>query len=312
MGNPSINQGVLRLMVAGVVQPDISFPLSPDNKITLGRDPNCDIPLDSYTNISRRHAEIRPLNSQAGEWVIYDLNSSNGTFINEEKIEGGQVLKAGDRIQLALDGVEFLFEHEQYNYSTNTKSQTPQLVVSERQTIKENNYRVKLLPRSLEIDVNNFLNVLLVPFVILFLAIFPGIYILHLSSVLYALYVIVIAYFYIVAWSPEIYYHFDLDKGNFTVGYQNFFGWLFGFHKKTTYSLNQFTSVGLSRSEYEGDEGNRYDDYTIIISRENGKPIKLNINWRDNHRDSLLRRKNPEKARQLLEIIEMYLKQVEE
>lgn len=46
---------------------------------------------------SRRHAEIRPNN---GAWLLVDLNSSNGTYLNGQRIITPTVLKHGDQIKV--------------------------------------------------------------------------------------------------------------------------------------------------------------------------------------------------------------------
>ena len=47
--------------------------------------------------VSRHHAEIA---MQGGRWVIRDLGSANGTFVNGRRIAGLQVLNHGDTIQV--------------------------------------------------------------------------------------------------------------------------------------------------------------------------------------------------------------------
>jgi signal transduction histidine kinase len=63
--------------------------------ITLGRDGSNRIQLND-SEISRRHAEVR---RTAEGIVLADLASSNGTFVNLEKI-GELLLKNGDRVQI--------------------------------------------------------------------------------------------------------------------------------------------------------------------------------------------------------------------
>ena len=46
---------------------------------------------------SRRHAEIRPVN---GVWVLFDLDSSNGTFLNGQRLTVPTELKDGDHIKV--------------------------------------------------------------------------------------------------------------------------------------------------------------------------------------------------------------------
>lgn len=93
------------------------YPLPLDQIITVGRDLDCQIVLDSqqYGAVSRRHAEIRPqatAQSRMGlpVWWICDLNSANGTYVNGQRLQGCQVLQVGDRILLGQHGPEFVFE----------------------------------------------------------------------------------------------------------------------------------------------------------------------------------------------------------
>ncbi|HAJ60802.1 MAG TPA: PrsW family intramembrane metalloprotease [Cyanobacteria bacterium UBA8543] len=91
------------------------YPLSEDQEIAIGRDPSCQIVLDhnQYTIVSRRHAIIRPvapLGNGLPRWEICDQNSANGTYINRQKLQGCQQLKAGDRIELGQHGPQFIFD----------------------------------------------------------------------------------------------------------------------------------------------------------------------------------------------------------
>lgn len=54
------------------------------------------VPLTDST-ISRRHAELRTGN---GAWVIVDLKSANGTYLNGKRVERPMPLKHGDTIRL--------------------------------------------------------------------------------------------------------------------------------------------------------------------------------------------------------------------
>jgi EmrB/QacA subfamily drug resistance transporter len=63
---------------------------------TIGREPECDLQLlDS--EVSRRHAKVTV---REGLAVIDDLHSTNGTFVNGERILEQRTLSAGDRIQI--------------------------------------------------------------------------------------------------------------------------------------------------------------------------------------------------------------------
>jgi len=86
-------------------------------EVVIGRDPNCQVILDAIMcrMVSRRHAVVRSLSSSPdGEegWIICDLNSANGTYLNRKRLQGCQQLIAGDRITLGQDGPELIFEYE--------------------------------------------------------------------------------------------------------------------------------------------------------------------------------------------------------
>jgi pSer/pThr/pTyr-binding forkhead associated (FHA) protein len=69
----------------------------------LGRDTGSDI-LVPDPSVSRAHARIDP--RPDGTYEITDLKSSNGTFVNRERI-GSRVLRNGDRVDFA--NVAFLY-----------------------------------------------------------------------------------------------------------------------------------------------------------------------------------------------------------
>jgi len=54
------------------------------------------IPLTDHT-VSRRHAELRPDN---GRWLLVDLNSVNGTYLNGQRVGQPVALKHGDQIRI--------------------------------------------------------------------------------------------------------------------------------------------------------------------------------------------------------------------
>ncbi len=64
--------------------------------MTLGRDPECDHPLD-YPMVSWRHAR---LSREGGQVTIEDLGSTNGTFVNGQRITGTVAIEPGDVIGL--------------------------------------------------------------------------------------------------------------------------------------------------------------------------------------------------------------------
>lgn len=69
------------------------FPLKGDKQLIIGRSSELDIVLVEDM-VSRKHAKIT---MQAGKITIEDLGSTNGTFVNGEKVKSSR-LKEGDRI----------------------------------------------------------------------------------------------------------------------------------------------------------------------------------------------------------------------
>jgi hypothetical protein len=75
-------------------------PLTAD-PITVGRDPKNDIVLDDR-RVSRRHAEVR---LRLGRYTLYDLQSTNGTFVNGRRIAE---MVLSDKDTIAIGGAELL------------------------------------------------------------------------------------------------------------------------------------------------------------------------------------------------------------
>ena len=69
----------------------------------IGRHPDSDIFLDDIT-VSRRHAEIR---RGAAGFEVHDVGSLNGTYVNKERVEEGE-LRSGDEIQIGKFKLVFL------------------------------------------------------------------------------------------------------------------------------------------------------------------------------------------------------------
>jgi hypothetical protein len=74
--------------------------------VTIGRSRQCDVVLND-ANVSRQHAEIRP---RGGSWVLSDLGSTNGSSLNGRRIEGPEVVKAGDEVEVGTSKIRFELE----------------------------------------------------------------------------------------------------------------------------------------------------------------------------------------------------------
>jgi len=67
-----------------------------EGALTIGRDPGTDLPLND-SGVSRNHARISADSEGAS---IEDLGSSNGTYVNGERVEAARRLTDGDEIQM--------------------------------------------------------------------------------------------------------------------------------------------------------------------------------------------------------------------
>lgn len=77
----------------------------PTSNLVIGRDPSADLRLDPDGDLhaSSRHAEIC---RDEHRWILHDLGSSNGTWLNGKAIEAPIPLRNGDRIQFGVAGPE--------------------------------------------------------------------------------------------------------------------------------------------------------------------------------------------------------------
>ncbi len=66
------------------------------NEVTIGRAAGCGIVLDHDTFISQVHARAF---QQGSDTFLEDLGSTNGTFVNGERLDAPVRLRKGDRVQ---------------------------------------------------------------------------------------------------------------------------------------------------------------------------------------------------------------------
>lgn len=78
------------------------------NELIVGREQTADI-IISDPEISRRHARFF---FQNGGYIIEDLGSTNGTFVNGQKISGPYLLRSGEVVNFG-EHVSVLFEQYQ-------------------------------------------------------------------------------------------------------------------------------------------------------------------------------------------------------
>jgi pSer/pThr/pTyr-binding forkhead associated (FHA) protein len=70
--------------------------------MTVGRAPECEIRLDD-TYASQQHARLFAKNEH---WFVEDLGSTNGTFVNDQKLAAPAMLQPGDKVRIGQTVME--------------------------------------------------------------------------------------------------------------------------------------------------------------------------------------------------------------
>ncbi|MBA3764671.1 MAG: FHA domain-containing protein [Actinobacteria bacterium] len=70
--------------------------------MVMGRAAECDLPLDD-TFVSQQHARLFAKN---GSWYVEDLGSTNGTFVNDQRLGAPAMVQPGDRVRVGATVME--------------------------------------------------------------------------------------------------------------------------------------------------------------------------------------------------------------
>jgi pSer/pThr/pTyr-binding forkhead associated (FHA) protein len=70
--------------------------------MTIGRAPECELLIDD-TYASSQHARIF---GKIGTWYVEDLGSTNGTFVNDQKLAAPAMVQPGDKIRVGTTVLE--------------------------------------------------------------------------------------------------------------------------------------------------------------------------------------------------------------
>jgi diguanylate cyclase (GGDEF)-like protein len=84
----------------------------PGTTVILGRGQGADVSIADATSLSRRHAS---LTYRLESVILEDLGSTNGTFVNDVRIEQPTLLRSGDRFQIGSVHFKFLQERDVEN-----------------------------------------------------------------------------------------------------------------------------------------------------------------------------------------------------
>ena len=91
---------------------DILKILNDKGKLLIGRSPDCDLILEGHT-ISRNHAVI--IKESIDSYKIKDLDSSNGTFVNGNRIKGECKITIHDKIFIGRNQISLVGETKDLN-----------------------------------------------------------------------------------------------------------------------------------------------------------------------------------------------------
>jgi len=108
-------------------------------KTVIGRRPECDIRIPK-AEISRQHCQIF---LEGGTLKVKDLGSSNGTFVNSEKILEA-VINAGDQISVGhttfavrIDGMPQTFEQQKVKTAVKPAAPAPKKPQAKSEDIED-------------------------------------------------------------------------------------------------------------------------------------------------------------------------------
>ncbi|HEV2360712.1 MAG TPA: FHA domain-containing protein [Acidimicrobiales bacterium] len=103
---------------------------------SIGRSESNDVALPSDTSVSRTHAVISP---RGASFAVRDLGSTNGTYVNGQRLMAEQVLRPGDEIRVG--GSRMIFRDttsgEESQLTTRVASRIPELTRRERDVLVE-------------------------------------------------------------------------------------------------------------------------------------------------------------------------------
>jgi ABC-type multidrug transport system ATPase subunit/pSer/pThr/pTyr-binding forkhead associated (FHA) protein len=120
--------------------------VNPTRDLVIGRADECDIHLGA-TEVSRRHARVRRSGSA---WVLGDLGSVNGTFVNEQQVQTvelneGSLIRIGSYVLLFQNGQLSPYQSNGMRLDVNALSVREGLGAAEKRLLDEVSFSV--LPR---------------------------------------------------------------------------------------------------------------------------------------------------------------------
>ena len=124
--------------------------------IKIGRTEGNDLVIKDDTTISRNHAEI--FQDDEGNIFLTDLNSSNGTFVNGNKLEDSIILKKKDIVKIGNTVIDW-----KVYFSENKAQKIKDEVIKEK---AEDKILLEDLPSVNNISKNNSYYLFIIPVII--------------------------------------------------------------------------------------------------------------------------------------------------
>ena len=90
------------------------FAIKHHNELIFGRDVSATVKYDPDRDdlVGREHAKIGLDPSNPNGFLLTDMSSTNGTFLNKQRVTGTVKLNIGDKVQFGPGGPEFTFDVE--------------------------------------------------------------------------------------------------------------------------------------------------------------------------------------------------------
>ena len=102
------------------------------DRVTVGKDEQNDLVVDADPMVSRLHAVLERF--PAG-WCVTDLGSSNGTFLNGERIWAQQRLRHGDEVRVGRTRLLFRNSSDVGHTVTTAEAKSPALTAREHDVL---------------------------------------------------------------------------------------------------------------------------------------------------------------------------------
>ena len=102
-GGPQTFEAPEKLRLKVVAGNAVGTVIEVDEELVIGRSAEGEGTLAADIEISRQHARIA--SEPDGRFMIEDLGSTNGTYVNGRRLDGPSVLEAGDRIEVGASAL---------------------------------------------------------------------------------------------------------------------------------------------------------------------------------------------------------------